>query len=64
MSPGRHTILVVDDDEDVLSLARTYLEGQGYNVLHAPNAAEGVQSCSVCPAIVTLPAPGTSVRRL
>jgi CheY-like chemotaxis protein len=43
MSPGRRTILVVDDDEDVLSLARTYLEGQGYNVLHAPNAAEGLR---------------------
>jgi CheY-like chemotaxis protein len=43
MSPGQRTILVVDDDEDVLTLARTYLEGQGYHVLHAPNGAEGLR---------------------
>jgi CheY-like chemotaxis protein len=34
---------VVDDDEDVLALARAYLEDQGYNVLHAPNGAEGLR---------------------
>ncbi len=43
MSPGQRTILVVDDDEDVLNLARASLEDQGYNVLHAPNAAEGLR---------------------
>ena len=43
MSPGRRTILVVDDDEDVLALARAYLEDQGYHVLHAPNGAEGLR---------------------
>ena len=43
MSGTRHTILVVDDDEDVLALARTYLEDQGYKVLHASNGAEGLR---------------------
>jgi CheY-like chemotaxis protein len=43
MSPGQRTILVVDDDEDVLNLARAYLADQGYNVLFAPNAAEGLR---------------------
>ena len=43
MSPAQRTILVVDDDEDVLALARTFLEDRGYNVLHAPNASEGLR---------------------
>lgn len=43
MSSGQRTILVVDDDEDVLALARAYLEDQGYTVLQAPNGAEGLR---------------------
>lgn len=43
MSSAQRTILVVDDDEDVLALARAYLEDQGYTVLHAPNGAEGLR---------------------
>ncbi len=43
MSPQPRTILVVDDDEDILALARAYLEDQGYNVLQAPNGAEGLR---------------------
>ena len=43
MSPAQKTILVVDDDEDVLAVARAFLEDRGYNVLHAPNASEGLR---------------------
>jgi CheY-like chemotaxis protein len=43
MSPAQRTILVVDDDEDIRSLARAYLEDQGYRVLQAPNGAEGLR---------------------
>lgn len=43
MSSAQRTILVVDDDEDVLALARAYLEDQGYAVLQAPNGAEGLR---------------------
>ena len=46
MSPAisaKRTILVVDDDEDVLTLARTFLEDRVYTVLHAPNASEGLR---------------------
>ena len=49
MSPGQRTILVVDDDRDVLDLARTYLEEQGYRVLQAPNGAEGLRILQSAP---------------
>ena len=43
MSPAQRTILVVDDDQDVLDLARAYLEDQGYTVLQAANGTEGLR---------------------
>lgn len=43
MPEARQTILVVDDDEDVLSVARGYLEYQGYQVLQATSGDEGLR---------------------
>ncbi|HEX9462868.1 MAG TPA: response regulator [Alphaproteobacteria bacterium] len=43
MTERQRTILVVDDDEDVLFTARTYLEDQGYEVLQATNGAAGLE---------------------
>jgi CheY-like chemotaxis protein len=44
MSPRTHphTILAVDDDEDVLALAKEYLTGLGYTVLTASRAEEAL----------------------
>ena len=42
MAEAHRTILVVDDDEDILFTARTYLEDQGYEVLQATSGAEGL----------------------
>jgi len=45
-SGGGHfmeTILLVDDEADVLATAREMLEGQGYAILHALNAEEAVR---------------------
>jgi CheY-like chemotaxis protein len=36
------TILVVDDDEDVLLIASTYLRDQGYTILEATNGVQGL----------------------
>ncbi len=40
--PGR-TVLVVDDDPDVISLFRRYLEDQGYQVIGATDAVEALR---------------------
>lgn len=37
------TILVVDDDEDIVALMRDFLEAEGYDVLSALNGAEALQ---------------------
>ena len=42
MPVEQKTILVVDDDEDILLMARTYLEEEGYNVLQASSGADGL----------------------
>ncbi len=42
MATQPSTILVVDDDEEVLLIASTYLRDQGYNILEARNAAQGL----------------------
>jgi CheY-like chemotaxis protein len=41
---GRATILVVDDDDGVLRLARTILEGRGYRVLEASDGASALRA--------------------
>jgi PAS domain S-box-containing protein len=41
--PGRHgTVLVIDDDQGVLAIARRVLAAHGYRVLTAVNGVEGV----------------------
>jgi CheY-like chemotaxis protein len=40
---GAETILVVEDSEDVLALAREHLDGLGYRVLVARSGEEGLQ---------------------
>jgi DNA-binding NtrC family response regulator len=42
MAEAERTILVVDDDEDILFTARTYLEDQGYHVLEASSGTAGL----------------------
>ena len=46
-----HTILVVDDDEDVLFLAATFLGDQGYNIMRASSGAEGLSLLRSEPSI-------------
>ncbi len=41
--PGKHTILVVDDDATVLNLVRVILVGAGYDVLVANGGADAVE---------------------
>lgn len=42
MRDGKHVILCVDDDQDILAALRVILESRGYLVVTAPTAAEGV----------------------
>jgi DNA-binding response OmpR family regulator len=37
------TVMVVDDDNDILELARLVLEGGGYRVIGAPSGAEAMR---------------------
>lgn len=37
------TVMVVDDDPDILGLARLVLEGGGYRVVDAPSGAEALK---------------------
>jgi CheY-like chemotaxis protein len=45
VSGGTETILIVEDEEMVRTLANTILKGFGYNVLEAANGAAGFQLC-------------------
>ena len=38
------TIMVVDDDTDILDLARLVLEGGGYRVIQAPSGADALRT--------------------
>ena len=51
MTKGQPTILVVDDDEDVLALAATFLSDQGYIILQASSGAEGLSIVQRDPSI-------------
>ena len=42
-APAGRTVLVVDDDPDVISLFRRYLEEQGYQVIGATDAVEALR---------------------
>ena len=43
MSDGKRVILVIDDDEDYLEGMRAILEGNGYEMLGATTAEEGIR---------------------
>ncbi len=53
-SVGNETVLAVDDEEDLLSLAKQYLEMLGYTVLTASNASMALQLLEENPAIKLL----------
>ena len=48
---GNETILVVDDEITVLSLAHTMLERHGYNVIDASSAVEALHLFEVWPEL-------------
>ena len=51
----RQTILVVDDEEDILLLCRVNLEFEGYHVVTASSGVEGLeQARAVQPSLVLL----------
>jgi len=43
MQDGKHVILCVDDDPDILSFLKIVLEGEGYMVNEAASAEEGLR---------------------
>jgi signal transduction histidine kinase/DNA-binding response OmpR family regulator len=43
LAPAGRTVLVVDDDPDVISLFRRYLEEQGYQIIGAQDAVEALR---------------------
>ena len=43
MQEGKHVILCIDDDPDVLIPLKIILEGGGYAVVTAPDAKEGIR---------------------
>ncbi len=44
MQDGKHVILVIDDEQDILTVVQTFLESQGFSVLTAPSAEEGLKT--------------------
>ncbi len=48
------TILVVDDDEDLLSFFRSVLEGDGHRVLTAASGEEALAACEEHPGDIKL----------
>jgi DNA-binding response OmpR family regulator len=43
MQDGKHVILCIDDDDDILFFLQTVLEAKGYRVLTAGTAEEGLR---------------------
>ncbi len=43
MQDGKHVIMYVDDDQDVLDCTRVVLEGNGYVMVEAGSAEEGLK---------------------
>lgn len=43
MQDGKHVILCIDDDDDILFFLQTVLEAKGYKVLTAGTAEEGLR---------------------
>jgi len=54
--PGtKETILVVDDEQNIIELARLYLEGEGYRVIGAADGREALSQVEAAqPALVVL----------
>lgn len=48
MQSGKHVILCVDDDQDILVALRVVLESKGYQVATAATAVEGVDVFKQC----------------
>jgi CheY-like chemotaxis protein len=44
MSDATHTILCIDDDEDVLMVLKAILESAGYNYVEATSAEDGLKA--------------------
>ena len=58
-----HTILLVDDEEDILGVLREYFEEKGYRVLTASTGEEGIEIARREPldmALVDLRLPGAN----
>jgi signal transduction histidine kinase/CheY-like chemotaxis protein len=51
---GRETILVVEDEADVLELTCEFLRVSGYSVLQAKNGLEALETCSRHPSAIHL----------
>jgi len=43
MRDGKHVILCIDDDQDILDALRPVLEGNGYEMVEAATAEEGLK---------------------
>jgi PleD family two-component response regulator len=41
----KHTLLIVEDDQDTSEMLRVYFEAQGYRVVTAGNGHEGLEKC-------------------
>ena len=48
MQSGKHVILCVDDDQDILAALRVVLESKGYQVATAATAVEGIDVYKQC----------------
>jgi DNA-binding response OmpR family regulator len=48
MQSGKHVILCVDDDQDILAALRVVLESKGYQVATASTATEGLEAYKQC----------------
>jgi PAS domain S-box-containing protein len=51
---GSETVLLVEDEEGIRSLASEVLEGRGYTVLKANNGVEALEICERHPAVIHL----------
>jgi CheY-like chemotaxis protein len=53
-SRGKETILVVEDEEQVRSLVRRFLQARGYRVFEAANPSEALRLCEAFPGEIHL----------
>jgi CheY-like chemotaxis protein len=57
MTPNTPTIMVIEDDQDILSTLESFLEGEGYRVQAAANGHEALEAIKVSgqlPALILL----------